>query len=641
MPRPIKQEKLVRPEYAQFAAHPFNSDKSHEEVLNYLKQRIASGMALRNTRLPRLRNIDKQVAGWVKKTHEEKEADRTKEDTGLQTPTNVNIPLVQQHIDDMVTYFMQIFAPISGMYNLAGSARQKQAGMALTKEMENNASHTGAFRQIRMACMAALKYNCATIHTYWDRESASVIDPNSEPLRSTRREVWAGNRIGYVDSYNAFWDPSVNPVDVHKHGEFCGVVDLVSSYQIERDTRAGIYTNTEKFLERDVKGKPMMQPKGYENYKHPPTEAQLGLESTDGVDESTDWFSFVGQGKDQYAKEELYERTVIYVRINPYAYYLVPGNQEMKQTRAEREIWRITILNGDTIVETRHMPNIHDWLPYNFLMPIDGDMGLDQRSAGEIADPFQVFVSFLYNMQVKANRKNVFGTTFYDPKAIDFDAVPAGEAAARVPIKAAGRGKDIRTLVYHDDNVLDTSQVTQTIDNAMGMLRDLLPLQADPAQIAGIDRAVKNQVSAVRQGSNRRIHGMARLMDIQAFRPSRVIQYYNLVQFRKEPINITVDGQTVAVAIAQLQELELEYVLGNGLQALDLEAIAEHLRDMVFMVLQSQEAAAQFDVPALMNALAANMNLDINLDEYRRAQPQPGESTQEGAPATGAVGQQA
>lgn len=639
MPRGNKRGSDVvpvqRPEHATFAAHPFNNRTNHNKLLTYLKKRLEAGREIRDARLRRMAKMDKQVSAWSYRAIEDIDAELEKEESGLQTPTNMNIPVSLKHLEDMTTYFMQIFAPINGMFNLGGDSAQNTVGKALTTLMENNATHAGTFRQIRRACFAALKYNLGGFHVHWDREYGNKLQAGSgQNIRAERTEVWAGNRMEALDMYNTFWDPTVNPIDCHRKGEYCARVDVVNLYQVERDSENGVYSNTERLMERDKHGEPVIQGQEYSYYVDPPAYAQLDL-APDGTDDSNiDWYAFAGYADTAFSRREQVERVTMYVRINPYMWYLVPGNSINRQTRNRREIWRITVLNGDTIVETQYMNNVHECLPMTFMMPVEDDMELSQRSPGEIAEPFQTFVSYLYNATIQGYRKNLFGTTFYDPTRVDYDAVPAGEAAARVPIKPAGTGQDIRTMVFHDDNRLDVNQNAEVMDNAMGLLEQILPLQANPSQIASIDRAVKNQVSAVRQGANRRIHGIARLIDVQAFRVARVMMYYNILQYQQRPISVSIGGQSQEVQPAALRELELEYVLGNGLQALDLEGVVENLRDLIFAILQSQEAAAQFDVPALLNYLSTNMNMDVNLDQFRRPQPTP--ETQEAGNVQGA-----
>jgi hypothetical protein len=92
--------------------------------------------------------------------------------------------------------------------------------------------------------------------------------------------------------------------------------------------------------------------------------------------------------------------------------------------------------------------------------------------------------------------------------------------------------KDIRTMIQHDNNTLDTKQTLRDLQGMMGIIDQFFPTQSLPSQIAGIDRAVDSQVAAVQQGSNRRQQKGARLIDESMLRPMRCSMYYNIVQFQ-------------------------------------------------------------------------------------------------------------
>src|SRR3546814_16156004 len=80
------------------------------------------------------------------------------------------------------------------------------------------------------------------------------------------------------------------------------------------------------------------------------------------------------------------------------------------------------------------------------------------KSPAETIQPLADFASFLMNIHIKACRKNVWGTTYYNPSAVDYSVLPDGEVAARVPLQAHGFNKYIRTLVYPDAATLVTNQ---------------------------------------------------------------------------------------------------------------------------------------------------------------------------------------
>src|SRR3546814_9565039 len=99
------------------ARHPFRNEKNHQKLLEYLQQRLMLGKNARDERLPRIGRIDRDVAGWIIRTDEtEVERERKKTQTGQPVAMDQNLPLTFIHIDDMMTYLAQTFAPNRGMF---------------------------------------------------------------------------------------------------------------------------------------------------------------------------------------------------------------------------------------------------------------------------------------------------------------------------------------------------------------------------------------------------------------------------------------------------------------------------------------------------------------------------------------------
>src|SRR3546814_17993478 len=125
------------------------------------------------------------------------------------------------------------------------------------------------------------------------------------------------------------------------------------------------------------------------------------------------------------------------------------------------------------------------------------------------------------NIHIKACRKNVLGTTYYNPSAVDYSVVPDGEVAARVPIKAQGFNKDIRTLVYHEAANLDTKQTLGDMQGVMDLTNQFFATQSVTSKIAGNDGAISSKGAAVQQGVNSRRNTGARRIDDTQMRPMR------------------------------------------------------------------------------------------------------------------------
>jgi hypothetical protein len=203
------------------------------------------------------------------------------------------------------------------------------------------------------------------------------------------------------------------------------------------------------------------------------------------------------------------------------------------------------------------------------------------------------------------------------------EKIPAGEVAARVPIKPQGWGRDIRTMVQHDSNLLDTKQTLQDMQGMMSLIDQFFPTQSLPSQIAGIDRAVDSQVAAVQQGANGRQHKGARLIDDTMLRPMRFSMYYNIVQYQQDNVEIGdfYTGKSVTVNLEKLRGTNLMLIIGQGLKALDRQAIQSQMREIIFAMIQAPTVSERIDLLGMLDAWTSMMDLEMNLKQFELAPP--------------------
>lgn len=618
------------PKVASHATHPFKHPNNHKTLLDYIDKRMVQASSARDARTPRYAEIDKTVAAWAKLTVSDKERKKLQDSEGRPLPTDFNVPIAAMHLDDTLTYFTGIFAPISGMFSLSGDLKQQTSGLAIIKIMEEHATHTKQFMAISKACWAILKYNLGGIYTHWDAESGKQFGQNvtTGKLESREKIVWRGNRVDPMCMYNSFWDPHVDPENVADHGEFAGFAEMVSPFTIKRDSRKGLYGNTEKYFKADGYDK-VDGNQDYKYYKFPPAESGIMPDTMQRADGETDWIKWSGASTASTEGTGI-ELLHLYMWINPYRFSLILRTAENKINRNIDEIWRITLSEGKHIIQTTHMNNIHEKLPFNFSSPNADEMGHYQKSDAEAIRPFQTFASFIYNIHVAALRKNVWGTVVYDQSKVDLSQIPEGESAARVPVKSAAQGQDVRTFVQELHQNRDTGRLMEDVQNTLEMVNMLFPKQADPNQVAGMDRAIKSQVAFVRQGGNRRLFKKGRIIDAQMLSGSRVMSYFNILQFHKEPVKVAdEDGNEKSITIENLREVGIEFILGHGLKTLDREATVENLKEIIFMILQNQAATTEFDIPNLINYLSSNMDIEADLNQFRA---KPAQSPTGGGP---------
>lgn len=610
--------------------HPFRNKQNHDSLLEYCQQRLSIGKDTRDAELDRLVRIDKKVAGWIRMKDEDKKRREKSDVTGEPLLTNMNLPLTFIHLDDMMTYLADTFAPSRGMFYNTGTPNEMNQAAQLVTKMNNDALYAGYYRELLQTLFSCLKYNMGGLTVAWgsDHGPSKADGSNKEDRVFDSGVKWQGNRLKTLDRYNTLLDPSVHPTRLHIEGEFCAYVELKSRFWVQTRAVNGQFYNCEEAV------KNMGQSNAAAYYRHPPAEARL---ESDTHAEGEDWVSVLSAMPSN--QQDGHEVVTLYIRLNPTEFGLVP--REEVTARRRYEIWRVTILDNKHIVALAWQNNVHNHIPCYFGVIHDDVMGPAQRSPGELLAPLQDFASHLLNVHMEAARKSIYGTTVYDPTMVNLESIPKGEVAARLPVEPRAYGRDVRTYIQELRTTHDTSHTMQDLETVMAIVNQFFPTQALPSQIASIERAVSSQVAAVQHGANRRQQKTARLLDDSMFRPMRFAMYYNILQFQPDGEEITdfYSGRATRLDISAMTDTNLPYIIGQGLKAIDRQTTSEMLQKVIFALIQAPAAAQGIDLLGLIDYWTSMIDIDMNMQQFRVAPP-PAEpaATEEGQPAVNSVG---
>lgn len=631
---PHAQIDLPKPQVG--LTHPFINEKNHQKLLEYLEYRLMAGARARDARLDRLVSIDKAVSGWMRLSDDDLKRQEKVKDDGIPLQIDVNLPLTFVHLDDQMTYFAATFSPTRGMFYHSGKPGETGSASQIVTIMNNNAIYAGYYRETLLGTYNLLKYNFGGFHVEWKREQGPKVEKGANGQDTLQQElVWQGNSMKAVDVYNFLADSSVHPTDLHKDGEFAAVAYTCSEFWLRRQAGLGLFFNVESEL-KSSDGRNM-----YRYYKNPPKEAMIEQDQSTG----TDWRAVLS-AVDVTPMGEGIELVKIFINLNPTEFGLLTGSAAERKTRSRYEQWRFTIMNGRRIIDATYMNNVHGHLPFYMGVLNDDAMGPSQKSNAEILNPLQQFASGLLNTHVKGTRKNIYSTTIYDPSKVDVSGVKNGDVAARLPLKREAAGTDVRTVWHQMEAKVDTRQTMGDLESVMGLISEFFPTQSLPSQIASIDRAVKSQVAAVQQGVNRRQQKGARLLDETVMRNVRTGMYYNILQYQNDESEVQdfYTGNTIKVNLAQLRKTDLPFIIGQGLKAVDRQAAQEQLRELIFTLIQAPQAqqmpdGSRIDMLKLINHWVGMMDIDIDMEQFRIAAPQPAAvDPTTGQPVAGAEG---
>lgn len=599
--------------------HPFLNQVNHDSLLEYIQQRLLVGRTQRDMELDRLVTIDKNVAGWMRLSDEDKKRERANNKTGNKKPTNINLPLAFVHLDDMMTYFAQTFAPTRGMFYQMGDPDEVDGASQIVTIMNNHAIWAGYYREVLLGIYSLLKYNQGGFYVAWSKEQGPKIVKNPDGTDQLDTQLrWQGNRLEAIDKYNFLMDPNVHPTKLHEEGEFAARVKMRSYYWLQRQASQGMFFNVQDMLD-EYNGAAIQT-----YYRHPPQQAQFEVDESGG----TDWKSILGGGSST-TMGGAFELTEVFIRLNPTEFGLIGGTVAAQAGRNQYETWRFTICNNRAIIDATYMNNIHGYLPFFMGVLNDDVMGTSQKSTGEILSPLQDFASFLLNTHMASSRKNLWGLTIYDPTMVDLKKIPDGEVSARIPMNPSAFGRDVRTGIWEHGGTQDTSQTMKDLAGVMDIINQFFPTQSMPGQIASIDRAVDSQVAAVQQGVNRRQQKAARLLDDSVFRNVRFAMYYNIIQYQPDDASVMdfYTGKPVSIDLDKLRDTDLPFIIGQGLKAIDRQAAAKSLQQVIFALIQAPQAAQGIDLLGLIDYWTNMIDIDVDMKQFAvqpPAQAQPG-----------------
>ena len=620
---PMTQAKIKLPKPDVPPSHPFVSQANHDKLCLYIRQRLYDGKYGRDQRLNRMAEIDKDVAGWMRLNDGDLARQKKRQRDGSPQSVDVNLPLSFVHIDDMMTYFAQTFAPTQGMFYQTGKPDEQTDAKQIVTIMNNHAIYAGYYREVLLGIFSCLKYNVGGYIVNWSKESGPKLVRESDGSdRLTSELRWQGNRLEAIDNYNFFYDRQVHPTKIFCEAEYAAVAKTKSYYWLQNKASQGLYYNVDEAL-TEYKGLTE-----WLYYVDPPMQAHFAQDQSGG----TDWKAILS-GSDPLMQGNGFELVEMYIKLNPTEFGLAKGSE-----RSRYEIWRFTLLNDKFIIDATYMNNIHGYLPFFMGLINDDLMTTATKSVAEILSPLQNFASSLLNTHVKANRKNLWGTTYYDPTMIDLKSVPGGEVSGTIPLNPAAYGKDIRTMIYHDNKVLDSKQTLQDLEGVMGLIDKFFPTQSMPSQIASIDRAIDSQVAAVQQGTNRRQQKAARLLDETIFRPIRSSMYYNIIQYQPDGQEVTdyFTGKPQVIDLESLRQTDLPFIIGQGLKAIDRQYVAQQMQKLIFALIQAPQTAQGVDLLGMIDYWTSMIDIDIDMTQFK-TQPQPGVTPgAEGAAGAGA-----
>lgn len=582
------------------------------KLIKHIQDRLIMGQDERNARYERCSQIDVQLSGFVRLGHDDQQRMRDLLYRGHVKPVEHNLPLADAKLDDAVSYLMSVFAPDMQLFESAATAEKSEAAKALTGEINKQGLRAQYYREFTKVCQGAMRYNFAAITCYWDREQGWAFSAGASGVVSKQvGTVWQGNRIKTCDVYNFMFDSNVHPCDLPRLGEWYCEIDLISPFRAEKDAQDKKCFGIDRFW--DAANLALVPPREVTFYRAPPT---VRRDDAFNSPSTTNWV-------------QAYRNAVggIAIASSPgierwkYVTWIRPADFGLSTTK-ELELWYIEVMQCQYITLAVRIEDTHGMLPCAIAAPIEDDLGNNQRTYAERLLPLQNFSSFLLNSHQAATRKALYGVTVYDQNLFPgLDLSKEDMTSAIIPMRGSRGNVDIDKAFRHWVDAPETGQNVEMIEKVDAIMQVILPTDLY-RQVADLERATLYQAAATVQTGNRRSLKIARMISNQCLEVLKIMMIYNIYANLTVIDYIDDQGKSQQLAPSQFLNLGLENYISNGLKGIDRLMIITAFKEVLAMILQSQQAIQELDIVKLLAYFFNLIGEAVDLNEFRKALPQ-------------------
>lgn len=585
------------------------TEKQHDNLLQYIKDRLDFGRGGRDDLIDRYRQIDREFYGslWLDPEDRKRQRDNLRA-KGSQT-TDFILQMVQAKLDEALSYLMSVLAD-DDMYSAIAPENMQEAADAFTLLLQKHYDDFKHYPHLFKGMLDMYKYNFggwAPIE--WETVVGSKISRSTTGGIAIEEDqvVQSGNSVTAIDPYNFLYDISVDPTELNIKGEFFAIPELHIPYRVLKMAQNGEIYGTDRFITKDKKvvdsliGTAMY-------YEAKPDIFIDGMLKVSGM---SNWKNLWtgGTSKDVGKKIEFVNT---YIDLVPKDFGLSDGNKY--------EIWRITQLQDKYIIAAERHTNAHGMLPCAIATPRFDGFGQQAKSSAESLMPLQRFASNEMNVRQKAARKKLYGVTVYDQTQIPLFE-QADVLGGKVPWAPSSKDADIRKAIMQFSDVPQTDDTLQNVQVTSDLMEGILPTDM-LRQVSSLERATQFQAAATVHAANRRPLKDAKLINAMALVDLKKIQVYNVFQYQ-EVVEIYDDQQRRFVEInpTVFNDMNMEWFIASGIKGLDKLIYTEMIREMVNGVLQSQAAIQEIDIVKLLDFYVDLIGAKVNFNSFRYETP--------------------
>lgn len=579
------------------------SRASHDLLLRHVNDRLEVAKIMRSRSLDTYRYIDREYYGYILRDADD--AKRAKDNIrgiGVK-PTDEKLSMMFAQLDEAQTYLLTVLAPDEAIYSAIAPKDQQQVADGFAALMNRHAEFFHHYRHLAKFILNLLKYNIAAFGVEWKTHMGQVLKNDTANRPNPVKEIIQdGNALTAFDPYNILLDPSIDPVDMATLGEYFATVELHTKFRLRKMEVDGDLFNVQSFTQ------------GQATFKFFEDHPEIRTDTAGaGGSRNTNWVNVL------QARTSTGDVAVGH-EILPGYFWIIPNDFGLSKSK-DYEIWSIVMGGSTHILRAVPQDNAHGLLPINVSVPFEDHFTWQTKSIAERLIPHQRFASFVMNTHQRAVRKKLYGLTIYDSTVIPLlDQDDVDMAGGKIPANTNGVDMDLRKKIVQFNDGPDTTNTLQNVEIMDDIMQNILPTNI-LKQVAGLDRATQYQAAATVQGANRRNLKIAKIINAQAMDSSRLMQMYNIYQFQQTMQILDDQGVLIQIDPKEFRDTHIEFTISDGLKGLDRLSLQINMKEIINMVLQSQQASQQTDIMGLINYLSTLFGDFTDFNQFKLKSP--------------------
>lgn len=522
-------------------------------------------------------------------------------------------PVVISQVDSMVAYLAEVFLSGYPIFPVVSSPSNRGDAEALEALLDDHSTLGGYPRELLIFLRDCVKYNIGAVEADWTSvEQYEVMDTflSENQLKLEKKPVHF-TKLKRLDPYNTIRDRNILPGECSRDGDYAGYIEILSKPKLKkylnRISLSGGAMNINEAMKSFITS-------DAPNYRiHPQVSEYVSARKPTS---SVDWNSFLGIKSTDTQQGLLgnYEKVVLYVRVAP-GDLGIPGPAPNTP-----QIFKLVIINGDTLVLAERLTSAYDYLPILFGQPLEDGLGEQTQSTAEGSLPIQQAAKTMFNISFNAARRAVSDRALYDSSKISHRDINAPVPAAKIPVRVNSLDGKPLSEAYHA--IPFDSRGTE---NAMAYGMQIVNFGKDLSGLNGPqqgqfqkgNKSVKEWNDTM-GGSDNRLRLPALTLEYQFFVPLKEILKFNIYQYGEDAVVTSQkSGEELQVIIANLRKKVLKFRLADGYTPKSKLASTEMITQLMQLIMQAPilQQAYGAGLPNMVAHLAQLGGIR-GLDEY-------------------------